>query len=58
MHSGSSGTKGPFTLNDCVCESDITNNWVLSVSMELFTSSDITHQWKISFSQSLSVTLP
>ena len=50
--------QGPFTLSDC--ESDVANNWVLLVSMQLFTSSDIKHQRKISRSllQSLSANGP
>ena len=44
--------KGSFPLSDCDC--DVANNWVLLVSMQLFTSSDVKHQRKISHSQSLS----
>ena len=43
--------KGQFPLSDCDC--DVGKNWVLLLSMELFTSSDIKFQRKISQSQSL-----
>ena len=53
-------SKGPFPLSDFDCESDVANNWVLVISMELFPSSDMKHQMKISYllSQSLSVNGP
>ena len=46
---------GPFTPGDC--KSDVVNNWVLLVFVELFTSSDVKHQRKFlhSLSQSLSL---
>ena len=40
-------TMGLFALSDCNCESDIANNWVLLVSMELFTSSDVKYHMKL-----------
>ena len=52
--SASTYFKGPFPLSDCDCESEVASNWVLVISMELFTSSDMKHQRKISRSQSLS----
>ena len=47
--------RGPFPQSEW--ERDVANNWVLVISMELFTSSDMKHQRKIlySLSQSLSV---
>ena len=38
---------GPFPLGDCDCENDVANNWVLVISMELFTPSHMKHQRKI-----------
>ena len=33
-------TKGPFPLSDCDFDCDVTNNWILSISMQPFTSSE------------------
>ena len=51
---------GSFTLSDCDCESNVAINWVLLVSVQLFTPSDVTHQRKILrlLSQSLRVNRP
>ena len=53
--------KGPFTLSDYNCESDVADIWVLFISMELFTFSEaVKDQRKImcSLSQWLSVNGP
>ena len=49
--------KRPLTLSDYDCENDVTNNWVLLISIELLTSGDVKHERKISCSllQSLNV---
>ena len=49
LSTGNVRNKGPFPLSDC--ESDVANNWVLMISMELFTFSDMIHQGKIWLSQ-------